>query len=48
MLSLAPDRAMLILIRRIMSNGPASSVMEPLKYSEVPTNVRKQILEQNE
>ena len=31
---------------RSMSTGRASSVMEPLKYSEVPTNVRKEILEE--
>jgi elongation factor G len=31
---------------RSMSQGRASSVMEPLKYSEVPTNVRKAILEE--
>jgi elongation factor G len=31
---------------RSMSTGRASSVMEPLKYSEVPTNVRKAILEE--
>jgi elongation factor G len=32
---------------RSMSTGRAASAMEPLKYSEVPTNVRKQILEEN-
>jgi elongation factor G len=32
---------------RSMSQGRASSAMEPLKYSEVPTNVRKAILEEN-
>src|SRR5439155_25865207 len=32
---------------RSMSTGRASSVMEPLKYSEVPTNVKKAILEEN-
>jgi elongation factor G len=32
---------------RSMSTGRASSVMEPLKYSEVPSNVKKQILEEN-
>lgn len=32
---------------RSMSTGRASSVMEPLKYSEVPPNIRKQILEDN-
>jgi len=32
---------------RSMSTGRASSVMEPLKYAEVPTNVKKQILEEN-
>ncbi len=31
---------------RSMSTGRASSVMEPLKYAEVPTNVKKQILEE--
>jgi elongation factor G len=31
---------------RSMSTGRASSVMEPLKYAEVPTNVRKAILEE--
>jgi elongation factor G len=31
---------------RSMSTGRASSVMEPLKYSEVPTNVKKAILEE--
>jgi elongation factor G len=31
---------------RSMSTGRASSVMEPLKYAEVPTNIRKQILEE--
>jgi elongation factor G len=31
---------------RSMSQGRASSVMEPLKYAEVPTNVRKAILEE--
>jgi len=31
---------------RSMSQGRASSVMEPLKYSEVPTNVKKAILEE--
>jgi elongation factor G len=30
---------------RSMSTGRAASVMEPLKYAEVPTNVKKQILE---
>jgi elongation factor G len=30
---------------RSMSQGRASSVMEPLKYAEVPANVRKQILD---
>jgi elongation factor G len=32
---------------RSMSTGRAASAMEPLKYSEVPMNVRKQILEEN-
>jgi elongation factor G len=32
---------------RSMSQGRASSVMEPLKYAEVPTNVKKAILEEN-
>jgi elongation factor G len=32
---------------RSMSTGRASSVMEPLKYQEVPTNVKKAILEEN-
>jgi elongation factor G len=32
---------------RSMSTGRASSVMEPLKYAQVPTNVRNQILEEN-
>ena len=32
---------------RSMSTGRASSVMEPLKYAEVPTNVKKAILEEN-
>ena len=32
---------------RSMSQGRASSVMEPLKYSEVPANVKKMILEEN-
>jgi translation elongation factor EF-G len=32
---------------RSMSTGRASSVMEPLKYSEVQSNVKKQILEEN-
>jgi len=32
---------------RSMSTGRAASAMEPLKYSEVPANVRKQILEEN-
>ena len=31
---------------RSMSTGRAASVMEPLKYQEVPTNVRKAILEE--
>jgi elongation factor G len=31
---------------RSMSTGRASSVMEPLKYAEVPTNVKKAILEE--
>jgi elongation factor G len=31
---------------RSMSTGRASSVMEPLKYAEVPANVRKEILEE--
>ncbi len=31
---------------RGMSTGRASSVMEPLKYSEVPSNVKKEILEE--
>jgi elongation factor G len=31
---------------RSMSQGRASSVMEPLKYAEVPTNVKKAILEE--
>lgn len=31
---------------RSMSTGRASSVMEPLKYSEVPSNVKKAILEE--
>jgi elongation factor G len=31
---------------RSMSTGRASSAMEPLKYAEVPANVRKQILEE--
>jgi elongation factor G len=31
---------------RSMSTGRASSVMEPLKYAEVPANVRKAILEE--
>jgi elongation factor G len=31
---------------RSMSQGRASSVMEPLKYSEVPSNVKKAILEE--
>jgi elongation factor G len=31
---------------RSMSQGRASSVMEPLKYSEVPTSVKKAILEE--
>jgi len=30
---------------RSMSQGRASSVMEPLKYAQVPTNVKNQILE---
>ena len=29
-----------------MSTGRASSVMEPLKYSPVPTNVKNAILEE--
>jgi hypothetical protein len=29
-----------------MSTGRASSVMEPLKYAPVPTNVKKAILEE--
>jgi elongation factor G len=32
---------------RSMSTGRAASAMEPLKYSEVPTNVRKQIMDEN-
>jgi elongation factor G len=32
---------------RSMSTGRASSVMEPLKYAEVPMNVKKAILEEN-
>jgi elongation factor G len=32
---------------RSMSTGRAASAMEPLKYSEVPANVRKQIMEEN-
>ena len=32
---------------RSMSTGRAASAMEPLKYAEVPANVRKQILEEN-
>jgi len=32
---------------RSMSTGRASSVMEPLKYAEVPTNVKKAIMEGN-
>lgn len=32
---------------RSMSTGRAASAMEPLKYAEVPMNVRKQILEEN-
>jgi elongation factor G len=32
---------------RSMSTGRAASAMEPLKYSEVPANVRKQILDEN-
>ncbi|HYO09024.1 MAG TPA: elongation factor G [Tepidisphaeraceae bacterium] len=32
---------------RSMSQGRASSVMEPLKYAEVPAGVRKAILEEN-
>ena len=31
---------------RSMSTGRASSVMEPLKYSPVPTNVKNAILEE--
>jgi elongation factor G len=31
---------------RSMSQGRASSVMEPLKYAEVPANVKRQILEE--
>src|SRR5207253_8218762 len=31
---------------RSMSTGRASSVMEPLKYAQVPTNVKNQILEE--
>src|SRR5439155_25373166 len=31
---------------RSMSTGRASSVMEPLKYAEVPTNVKKAIVEE--
>jgi elongation factor G len=31
---------------RSMSTGRASSVMEPLKYSQVPTNVKNAILEE--
>ncbi len=32
---------------RSMSTGRAASAMEPLRYAEVPANVRKQILEEN-
>ncbi|HMO27546.1 MAG TPA: EF-Tu/IF-2/RF-3 family GTPase, partial [Tepidisphaeraceae bacterium] len=32
---------------RSMSQGRAASAMEPLKYSEVPANVKRQILESN-
>src|SRR4051812_15809251 len=32
---------------RSMSTGRASSVMEPLKYAQVPSGVQKQILEEN-
>ena len=32
---------------RSMSTGRASSVMEPLKYSPVPNNIKNQILEEN-
>jgi elongation factor G len=31
---------------RSMSTGRASSVMEPLKYAPVPTNVKNAILEE--
>jgi elongation factor G len=30
---------------RSMSQGRASSVMEPLRYAPVPTNIRTQIIE---
>ena len=32
--------------RRSMSTGRAASAMEPLKYAEVPSNVKKAILEE--
>jgi elongation factor G len=32
---------------RSMSQGRAASAMEPLKYAEVPANVKKAILEEN-
>jgi elongation factor G len=32
---------------RSMSTGRAASAMEPLRYAEVPANVRKQIMEEN-